>query len=142
MFKRSFWSLIWPYLNPSTQKVSNAQKHFGLKYKPSVLTLPDEIALAVFDTGNIVGDFCLSTFSKWKRSAIFKKLWWDDSYYKAVVWWWNRKYLWSYFNFSGILIMVDILTISNNEVSVYEVKKFLRSKRYLFTWCIYSVLCT
>ncbi|MDY0052954.1 MAG: DUF2779 domain-containing protein, partial [Aliarcobacter sp.] len=27
------------------------------KYKPSVLTSPDESALAVFDTGNIVGDF-------------------------------------------------------------------------------------
>ena len=26
------------------------------------------------------------------------------------------------FNFSGILVMVDILTISNNEVSIYEVK--------------------
>ena len=26
------------------------------------------------------------------------------------------------FNFLGILVMVDILTISNNEVSIYEVK--------------------
>ena len=27
------------------------------KYKPSVLTPPDESAQAIFDTGNIVGDF-------------------------------------------------------------------------------------
>jgi hypothetical protein len=32
------------------------------KYKPSVLTPPDESALAVFDTGNIVGDFACKLF--------------------------------------------------------------------------------
>ncbi len=37
------------------------------------------------------------------------------------------------FNFFGILVMVDILTISNNEVSIYEVKSSTRSKRYIFT---------
>jgi hypothetical protein len=37
------------------------------KYKPSVLTSPDESALAVFDTGNIVGDFASQLFPNGKE---------------------------------------------------------------------------
>lgn len=37
------------------------------KYKPSVLTPPDESAQAVFDTGNIVGDFACQLFPAGKE---------------------------------------------------------------------------
>ncbi len=92
------------------------------KYKPSVLTPPDESALAVFDTGNIVGDFACQLFPHGKEVPYSKdydkmiattKLWLDDgveNIYEAT------------FNFFGILVMVDIFTISNDEVSIYEVK--------------------
>ena len=92
------------------------------KYKPSVLTPPDESSQAIFDTGNIVGDFACKLFPNGKEVPYSKnydemiattKQWLDDgieNIYEAT------------FNFSGILVMVDILTISNNEVSIYEVK--------------------
>ncbi|MCG3653490.1 DUF2779 domain-containing protein [Aliarcobacter butzleri] len=92
------------------------------KYKPSVLTPPDESALAVFDTGNIVGDFACKLFPNGKEIPYSKnydemisitKQWIEEgveNIYEAT------------FNFLGILVMVDILTISNNEVSIYEVK--------------------
>ena len=84
------------------------------KYKPSVLTPPDESALAVFDTGNIVGDFACQLFPNGKEVPYSKnyddmtaitKQWLDDgleNIYEAT------------FNFSGILVMVDILTILND----------------------------
>ena len=37
------------------------------KYKPSVLTPADESALAVFETGNIVGDFACQLFANGKE---------------------------------------------------------------------------
>ena len=91
------------------------------KYKPSVLTPPDESAQAIFETGNIVGDFACKLFPNGKEVPYSKnydemiattKRWLDDevSIYEAT------------FNFSGILVMVDILTIENGEVSIYEVK--------------------
>ncbi len=92
------------------------------KYKPSVLTPPDESALAVFETGNVVGDFACQLFPNGKEVPYSKnydemiattKQWLEDgveNIYEAN------------FNFFGILVMVDILTISNNEVSIYEVK--------------------
>ncbi len=92
------------------------------KYKPSVLTPPDEAAQAIFDTGNIVGDFACKLFPNGKEVPYSKnydemiattKQWLDDgisTLYEAT------------FNFFGILVMVDILTISNGEVSIYEVK--------------------
>lgn len=92
------------------------------KYKSSVLTPPDESALVVFDTGNIVGDFACQLFPHGKEVPYSKnyddmiattKQWLDEgveNIYEAT------------FNFFGILVMVDILTISNGEVSIYEVK--------------------
>ena len=92
------------------------------KYKPSVLTPPDESDQAIFDTGNIVGDFSCQLFPYGKEVSYSKN--YDEmiattkellengveNIYEAT------------FNFSGILVMVDILTVSNNEVSIYEVK--------------------
>ncbi len=92
------------------------------KYKSNVLTPPDEQALTVFDTGNIVGDFACQLFPYGKEVPYSKnydemiattKQWIEEgleTIYEAT------------FNFFGILVMVDILTIKNNEVSIYEVK--------------------
>ena len=92
------------------------------KYKPSVLTPPDESAQAIFDTGNIVGDFACQLFPAGKEVPYSKnyddmiattKQWMDEgieNIYEAT------------FNFFGILVMVDIFTIENGEVSIYEVK--------------------
>lgn len=92
------------------------------KYKPSVLTPPDESAQAIFDTGNIVGDFACKLFPNGKEVQYSKNYdemiattdqWIDDglsTIYEAT------------FNYEGILVMVDILTIKNGEVSIYEVK--------------------
>jgi hypothetical protein len=92
------------------------------KYKPSVLTPPDEQAQAIFETGNIVGglacqlfpdgkevpyttdyDEMISTTQKWLEEGV-------SNIYEAT------------FNFGGILIMVDILKVEDDGVSIYEVK--------------------
>jgi len=98
------------------------------KYKPSVLTPPDESAQAIFDTGNIVGYFACQLFPNGKEVPYSKKYdemiattkkWLDDgveNIYEAT------------FNIFGILVMVDILTISNGEVSIYEVKSSTQLK--------------
>jgi len=93
------------------------------KYNPKVLTPPDETALAVFETGNRVGDLACQLFPRGKEVPYSKnydemiattRQWIDDgisNIYEAT------------FNFSGILVMVDILTISEDgEVSICEVK--------------------
>ena len=92
------------------------------KYNPKVLTPPDETALAVFETGNRVGDLACQLFPHGKEVPYSKnydemiittKQWLDEkveNIYEAT------------FNFSGILVMVDILTIKNDEISIYEVK--------------------
>ena len=92
------------------------------KYKPSVLTPPDESALAVFETGNIVGDFACQLFPHGKEVPYSKNY---DEMIATTKQWLDEKVETIYeatFNFFGILIMVDILTIQNNEVSIYEVK--------------------
>ena len=92
------------------------------KYKPSVLTSPDEQAQAIFDTGNIVGDFACQLFPHGKEVPYSKNY---DEMIVTTKQWLDEKVENIYeatFNFSGILIMVDILTIENDEVSIYEVK--------------------
>ncbi|WP_082950979.1 DUF2779 domain-containing protein [Aliarcobacter skirrowii] len=92
------------------------------KYKPNVLTPPDEQAQAIFETGNIVGDFACQLFSHGKEVPYSKNY---DEMIATTKQWLDEKVENIYeatFNFSGILIMVDILIISNNEVSIYEVK--------------------
>lgn len=92
------------------------------KYKPSVLTPPDESALAVFDTGNIVGDFACQLFPHGKEVPYSKNY---DEMIATTKQWLDEKVETIYeatFNFSGILVMVDILTISNGEIFIYEVK--------------------
>lgn len=43
------------------------------KYKPNVLTPPDESAQAVFETGNIVGDLALTLFPNGKEVQFSKE---------------------------------------------------------------------
>jgi len=92
------------------------------KYKPEVLTPPDEAAQAVFDTGNVVGDLACELFPDGKEvpftrdydEMIFTtKQWLDDgvsNIYEAT------------FNYGGILVMVDVLHVSDDGVNIYEVK--------------------
>ncbi|MDX9744615.1 MAG: DUF2779 domain-containing protein [Arcobacteraceae bacterium] len=92
------------------------------KYNPKVLTPPDESSQAIFETGNRVGDLACQLFPHGKEVPYSKnydemiattRQWIDEgisNIYEAT------------FNFSGILVMVDILTIENGEVSIYEVK--------------------
>lgn len=92
------------------------------KYNQNVLTPPDEAAIAVFEIGNIVGDFACELFPGGKKVLYNKnydemiattKQRFDEGLpgiYEAT------------FNYEGILVMVDILTINEGEVSIYEVK--------------------
>ncbi|WP_419782255.1 DUF2779 domain-containing protein [Malaciobacter marinus] len=92
------------------------------KYKPSVLTPPDEQAHAIFETGNIVGDLAckllpdgkevpyttnydemIATTKQWLKEGV-------SNIYEAT------------FNYDSILIMVDILKVEDDGVSIYEVK--------------------
>ncbi|XPV70192.1 MAG: DUF2779 domain-containing protein [Halarcobacter sp.] len=92
------------------------------KYKPSVLTPPDEQALAIFETGNIVGDLACELFpdgrevpytTNYDEMISTTKEWMEEgvpNIFEAT------------FNFEGILIMVDILKVEDDGVSIYEVK--------------------
>jgi len=92
------------------------------KYKPNVLTPPDEQAQAVFETGNIVGDLACELFPDGKKvpyttnydeMITTTKEWLEEgvsNIYEAT------------FNYEGILIMVDILKQHSDGVSIYEVK--------------------
>ncbi|WP_419777819.1 DUF2779 domain-containing protein [Malaciobacter marinus] len=92
------------------------------KYKPSVLTPPDEQAQAIFETGNIVGDRACELFpdgkevpytTNYDEMITTTKEWLKEgvsNIYEAT------------FNYEGILIMVDILKVEDDGVSIYEVK--------------------
>ncbi|WP_206423418.1 DUF2779 domain-containing protein [Aliarcobacter butzleri] len=92
------------------------------KYKPRVLTPPDESALAVFDTGNIVGDFACQLFPDGKEVPYSKNY---DEMITTTKQWLDEKVETIYeatFNYDGILMMVDILKVEDDGVSIYEVK--------------------
>ncbi|NVJ53926.1 MAG: DUF2779 domain-containing protein [Campylobacteraceae bacterium] len=92
------------------------------KYKPSVLTPPDEQAQAIFETGNIVGDLACKLFPDGKEVSYTTnydemisttKQWMEEgvsNIYEAT------------FSYEGILIMVDILKLDSDGASIYEVK--------------------
>ena len=93
------------------------------KYKKEVLTPPDESSLAVFETGNIVGELACELFPNGKEVVYSKKYdemvaqtqqYLDDSIsaiYEAT------------FTYLGILVMVDVLYIEDDgSFSIYEVK--------------------
>jgi hypothetical protein len=92
------------------------------KYKPSVLTPPDEAALAIFETGNIVGDLACQLFPDGKEVPYTTN--YDEMIYTTKEWLKEgvSNIYEATFNFDGILIMVDILKVEDDGVSIYEVK--------------------
>ena len=99
------------------------QKSIWLKkYKPSVLTPPDAAALAVFETGNVVGDLACKLFPDGKEVVFSRnydemmaqtKEYLDDGVryiYEAT------------FAYDGILVMVDVLEVNVDGICIYEVK--------------------
>lgn len=92
------------------------------KYKPSVLTPPDESAKTVFETGNMVGDLACKLFPNGKDVQFSK----DFSKMLNT----TQKYLdekiphiyEATFEYQGILVMVDVLKVEDDGVSIYEVK--------------------
>jgi len=92
------------------------------KYKPSVLTPPDESAQAIFETGNVVGALACDLFPDGKEVS------YTTNYDEMIST--TKQYLEeglsniyeATFNFEGILIMVDILNITDNTINIYEVK--------------------
>ncbi|WP_024953490.1 DUF2779 domain-containing protein [Sulfurospirillum arcachonense] len=92
------------------------------KYKPEVLTPPDESAKAVFETGNVVGDLACELFAGGKEVPYSKN-------YDEMIATTQRlidegvEYIYeATFNYGGILVMVDVLHVKGCEVSLYEVK--------------------
>jgi len=87
-----------------------------------VLTPPDESAQAIFDTGKEVGDLACQLFPAGKKVPFLRnhdkmiattKEWLEDgveNIYEAT------------FNYDGILVMVDVLHVSEDGFSIYEVK--------------------
>lgn len=99
------------------------QKSLWLKkYKPSVLTPPNAAALAVFETGNVVGDLACELFPGGKEVAFTRD--YDEMMAQT------REYLDSgvgyvyeaTFAYDGVLVMVDVLEVNADGVCVYEVK--------------------
>ncbi|TLP35522.1 DUF2779 domain-containing protein [Arcobacter arenosus] len=95
------------------------------KYKSSVLTPPDEAALSVFETGNIVGDLACQLFPYGKEVPYTTN---PNNYIEMIATtkeWLKEGVSNIYeatFNYEGILIMVDILKVEDDGVSIYEVK--------------------
>ncbi len=85
------------------------------KYKPSVLTPPDEQAQAIFETRNIVGDFAYQLFLDGKEVPFTREY---DKMIATTKKWLKERLSSIYestFNYEGILFMVDILTIKDGE---------------------------
>jgi len=99
------------------------QKSLWLKkYNPSVLTPPDAAALAVFDTGNIVGDLACKLFPNGKE--VFFNRNYDEMIAQTKEYLDDGvKYIYeATFTYNGILVMVDVLEINRDGVCIYEVK--------------------
>ncbi|MGA1933164.1 hypothetical protein ACH5BF_10670 [Arcobacter sp. YIC-464] len=92
------------------------------KYKPSVLTPPDESAQAIFETGNIVGNLACTLFPDGKEVSYTKDFDEMISTTKEFLEEGISNIYEATFNFDGILIMVDILNITDNTINIYEVK--------------------
>lgn len=100
------------------------QKSLWLKkYKKEVLTPPDSKAESIFQNGNEVGDLACQLFPNgveipYDNTTFQEKITLTQDYI-------NQGYENIYeatFEFDGILIMIDILNISDNKVVINEVK--------------------
>ncbi|MAC82769.1 MAG: phosphomethylpyrimidine kinase [Arcobacter sp.] len=93
------------------------------KYNKEVLTPPDETALARFETGNIVGGLACNLFPNGIEIPYTTNF--DEMIEQTVKYIDDGiKYIYeATFNFNGILVLVDVLEIhEDNTVSIYEVK--------------------
>lgn len=93
------------------------------KYRSEVLTLPDEKAQAVFETGNEVGDLACKLFPNgveipYENTTFEDKIIMTQDYINEGI---NNIYE-ATFEYDDILVMVDILNIENNSVIINEVK--------------------
>ena len=93
------------------------------KYNKEVLSLPDDSALARFETGNEVGTLACKLFPNGVEIAYTKNYDQMIAQTKKHI---NDgiKYIYeATFSFDGILVLVDVLEIhKDGEVSIYEVK--------------------
>ncbi|MBT5934387.1 DUF2779 domain-containing protein [Sulfurimonas sp.] len=92
------------------------------KYKPSVLTPPNAAALAVFETGNVVGDLACELFPDGKEIAFSRDY---DSMMAQTQEYLDSGVRYIYeatFAYDGILVMVDVLEVKADGVCIYEVK--------------------
>jgi hypothetical protein len=92
------------------------------KYNKEVLTLPDDTALARFETGNEVGDLACELFPDGVEIPYTKNF---DEMIKQTTKYIDDGIRYIYeatFSFDGILVMVDVLEIHEDGISIYEVK--------------------
>ena len=92
------------------------------KYNTAVLTEPDETALNRFETGNEIGELACELFPNGVEIPYTKNfdemIEYTSKYIEDGI-----KYIYeATFRFNGIIVMVDILSVSKDGVSLYEVK--------------------
>ena len=92
------------------------------KKKPEVLQAPDENAQAVFDTGTSVGELACELFSGGERIEYTGDFNAQIAKTKELIKRGVKVIYEATFCFEGILVMVDILCVSEDELVINEVK--------------------
>lgn len=92
------------------------------KKKPEVLQAPDENAQAVFDTGTSVGELACELFSGGERIEYTGDFNAQIAKTKELIERGVKVIYEATFCFEGILVMVDILCVSEDELVINEVK--------------------
>ena len=92
------------------------------KYKKDVLSPPLEAALAVFDTGNEVGELACKLFPKGKEVVYSKDFSSMIDSTKEYIEQGVQNIYEATFMYEGILVLVDILVVKEDGVHIYEVK--------------------
>nr|WP_245535173.1 DUF2779 domain-containing protein [Sulfuricurvum kujiense] len=92
------------------------------KHKPSVLTIENESAEAILETGNVIGDLACNLFPNGQKVPFnkdYKQMLDTTKQYIEN----NVPYIYeATFNYNGILVMIDILHVDASGFSIYEVK--------------------
>jgi len=92
------------------------------KYKKEVLSPPSEATLAVFDTGNEVGELACKLFPKGKKVVYSKDVSSMIERTKEYIEQGVQNIYEATFIYEGILVLVDILVVKEDGVHIYEVK--------------------
>jgi len=92
------------------------------KYNTEALTTPDETAIDRFETGNEIGELACELFPNGVEVPYTKNfdemIEYTSKYIEDGI-----KYIYeATFRFNGIIVMVDILAVSKDGISLYEVK--------------------